>query len=185
VSDPIHSAAGVTAEPESDRVVVRHRRGETVFRVVRQCPDEVAIHIAVAAVPEPYAVARLDGSAVKIQTQATRRYPIVRAACEAWFASDRRPVRSRWYVTTHAIDRYVERFEPLWTGEQARAELEAVSAWATEVGPLTSGDDLYRDPLSPRVGYVVRNDTRMGLPSLMTVFAADVARRNLLRRREK
>lgn len=77
--------------------------------------------------------------------------------------------RGQWFITPHAVRRYIERVRPGLTYEQALEELVAASLRARRLHETAPGVVLYRDgrPLRTRFR-VVENGA--GLPQLVTVL---------------
>lgn len=83
-------------------------------------------------------------------------------------------VRGRWFVTPHAVDRYIRRFAPGLTYERAREELILQSESARYVKTFTYGNragyELWRGPRPRKFRYWVA-PAEGGLPQLVTVMA--------------
>jgi len=74
-----------------------------------------------------------------------------------------------WFVTPHAVRRYIERCEPGLTYEQALETLVRLSTEAQRVRDIAPGLALYRGPKPLRVRLRVA-DADAGLPQLVTVL---------------
>lgn len=79
--------------------------------------------------------------------------------------------RQRWYISEHAIDRYVERIDRGVTRRQAKAELVAQCLRAHFVKLLPGGLELWRGP-KPRRIRLRAERTGDGVLTLATVIEA-------------
>lgn len=77
--------------------------------------------------------------------------------------------RGRWFVTPHAVRRYIERVRPELTYEQALEELVAASMRARRLRETSPGVALYRDGRPLRTRFRVA-ENGPGLPQLLTVL---------------
>jgi hypothetical protein len=82
----------------------------------------------------------------------------------------------RWFITPHAVRRYIERVDRRATYEQALAELVRFSEVAHPVKEIDPGVWLYRSGKPKRLRFKVavaprRADGSPGLPQLLTVQA--------------
>lgn len=75
----------------------------------------------------------------------------------------------RWFITPHAVRRYIERIAPRLTYEQALAELVRYSDTARRVKEISPGVALYRSGRPHRLRFRV-SETGPGLPQLLTVM---------------
>ena len=76
-----------------------------------------------------------------------------------------------WFVTPHAVRRYIERFAPRSTYEEALSALIRVSAEARRVKTLPTGLVLYRGPKPRRLRFFLQeNVAPSALPILVTVL---------------
>jgi len=76
----------------------------------------------------------------------------------------------RWFITPHAVARYIERVDPRASYEVALARLIAESETATRVKEIEPGVALYRGRKPRRLRYRVA-ETGEGLPQLLTVLS--------------
>lgn len=78
--------------------------------------------------------------------------------------------RGNWFITPHAVERYIQRIRPGITYDQALEDLIAYSGTARRVKEWKLGVDLYRSgrPLRLRLMVGKRED---GAPQLLTVYA--------------
>jgi len=79
-------------------------------------------------------------------------------------------ITGRWFITPHAVRRYVERVDPLANYEQALAELVRCSERARRVKEIEPGVWLYREGRPRRLRFRVAENGN-GAPQLMTVLA--------------
>lgn len=80
------------------------------------------------------------------------------------------PAKGRWFVTPHAVRRYLERVRPGLTYEQALAEIIRESWRARPVKPWGRAH-LWRGPKPRRLRYIVAPAPRgRRLPVLITVY---------------
>ena len=79
--------------------------------------------------------------------------------------------RGPFFVTPHAVRRYIERVRPGLTYEQALGELVAMARGAHLVKELASGLELWRGPPPRRLRFRVSPGCG-GLPQLVTVLEA-------------
>lgn len=82
-------------------------------------------------------------------------------------------IAGRWFISPHAVQRYIERIEPGLTYEQALAKLIRVSDKAHRVKPWRNGLILYRGPRPRRLRLMVSEAVtpERPLPQLVTVYA--------------
>jgi len=76
----------------------------------------------------------------------------------------------RWFITPHAVRRYIERISPGSTYEQALAFLIDQSETAHPTGWVAADVLQYRAPRPLRLRYRVRHGQDGGLPQLLTVL---------------
>ena len=77
----------------------------------------------------------------------------------------------RWFITPHAVKRYVKRFAPRSTYEEALSELIRASVEARRVKTLPTGLALYRGPKPRRLRFFLQEDVAApALPILVTVL---------------
>ena len=87
-------------------------------------------------------------------------------------------VGGRWFITPHAVTRYIERYRPNVSREQALTELVWWSEIATEHCRTSSGEAQYNVEFPVRIRFVVTTQNRHGdLPTLLTVLPANRRRR--------
>lgn len=79
--------------------------------------------------------------------------------------------RGRWYVTPHAVERYIARVRPGVEYRQALGELISMSERAHFVKMRRDGNELWRGPKPRRLRFVVGYD-QPGKPQLVTVLFA-------------
>jgi len=78
-------------------------------------------------------------------------------------------IAGRWFVTPHAVRRYVERVDPQLTYELALAALIRESETARRVKELEPGVWLYRGRRPRRLRFRVAENDR-GAPQILTVL---------------
>ncbi len=83
-----------------------------------------------------------------------------------------------WYVSTHAIERYQERFAPGLMWQEVREELERIGLDAIPLGKAHRGGDLYGSPHTPSALYVVSCDAPGAMHTLITILPAGDSRLN-------
>jgi hypothetical protein len=77
----------------------------------------------------------------------------------------------RWFITPHAVRRYLQRFAPRSTYPEALAELIRASVSARRVKVLPTGLVLYRGPKPRRLRFFLQEDVApLTLPILVTVL---------------
>lgn len=78
----------------------------------------------------------------------------------------------RFYVSPHALDRYVERVRPRLPRAAALRELVAISSAAEKLRTFEDGDELWRGPNTgpaPRLLFLVAPQSEGRLPVIRTV----------------
>lgn len=75
-----------------------------------------------------------------------------------------------WFITPHAVRRYIERIAPGLTYEQALGALVRLSTEAQRVRDIAPGLALYRGPKPLRVRLRVATGEGDELPQLVTVL---------------
>lgn len=75
-----------------------------------------------------------------------------------------------WFITPHAVRRYIERIEPGLTYEQALGALVRLSTEAQRVRDISPGLALYRGPKPMRVRLRVASGANGMMPQLVTVL---------------
>ncbi|HEX4959329.1 MAG TPA: hypothetical protein VF173_00725 [Thermoanaerobaculia bacterium] len=76
-----------------------------------------------------------------------------------------------WFVTPHAVRRYIKRFAPQATYEEALSTLIRASQEARRVKTLPTGLVLYRGPRPRRLRFFLQEDVEApSLPILVTVL---------------
>jgi len=76
-----------------------------------------------------------------------------------------------WFITPHAVRRYVKRFAPRCTYEEALSALIRESAKARRVKTLPTGLVLYRGPKPRRLRFFLQEGVEApALPILVTVL---------------
>ncbi len=77
----------------------------------------------------------------------------------------------RWFITPHAVRRYIKRFAPRCTYEEALSELIRASGEARRVKTLPTGLALYRGPKPRRLRFFLQEGVEPpALPILVTVL---------------
>jgi hypothetical protein len=77
----------------------------------------------------------------------------------------------RWFITPHAVNRYIRRFAPRSTYEEALGALIRESAAARRIKVLPTGAVLYRGARPRRLRFFLREDVEApALPILVTVL---------------
>lgn len=84
-------------------------------------------------------------------------------------------IAGRWFITPHAVRRYIERVRPGLDYEQALAEITEHSLTARRVKEIAPGIDLWRGAKPLRLRFRVAADQRrpdgsFGKPQLLTVM---------------
>jgi len=80
-------------------------------------------------------------------------------------------VAGRWFITPHAVRRYIARLAPEATYEEALAALVRASHEARRVKALPTGLVLYRGPRPRRLRFFLQEDVEPpALPILVTVL---------------
>lgn len=74
-----------------------------------------------------------------------------------------------WFVTPHAVQRYIERVEPGLSYEVALGRIISDSAGAHRVKQLDQGAELWRGPKPRRLRYIVSPDNQL----ITIMFAFD------------
>lgn len=96
-------------------------------------------------------------------------------------AQGQRGAAGRWFVTPHAIDRWIERFTPRSFREAPLTEAmrARVLGWIIDeterarfVKRLASGVELWRGPKPRRIRFLVGASSDGALPALLTVMPA-------------
>jgi hypothetical protein len=80
-------------------------------------------------------------------------------------------VVGRWFITPHAVRRYIQRVAPGLTYEQALGELVHLSESARRVKERAPGIWLWRGPKPRRLRFVVSTRGAGELPQLLTLYA--------------
>ena len=76
-----------------------------------------------------------------------------------------------WFITPHAVRRYIDRFAPRATYEEALSALIRLSAEARRVKTLPTGLVLYRGPRPRRLRCFLQEGVKdHALPVLVTVL---------------
>jgi hypothetical protein len=76
-----------------------------------------------------------------------------------------------WFMTPHAVHRYIQRFAPQSSYEEALSALIRVSAEARRVKILPTGLVLYRGPRPRRLRFFLQENVEYpALPILVTVL---------------
>jgi hypothetical protein len=84
----------------------------------------------------------------------------------------REVIAGRWFITPHAVRRYIERVDRRAGYEQALAELVRFSEVARPVKEISPGVWLFRSGKPLRLRFRVATDQRDGeAPQLLTVMA--------------
>ena len=78
-------------------------------------------------------------------------------------------IAGRFFVTPHAVRRFIERIDPRLTYEQALAELVGCSERVRRVKELSPGVWLYREGRPRRLRFIVAINGH-GAPQLLTVL---------------
>ena len=76
----------------------------------------------------------------------------------------------RWFITPHAVLRYMRRVRPGCSYEQALGDLIHLSRAARLVKRLNTGGWLYRGPKPHRLRLIVEESPAGPLPQLVTVL---------------
>ena len=77
----------------------------------------------------------------------------------------------RWFITPHAVQRYIERFAPRSSYEEALSALIRESTAARRVKALPTGLVLYRGPRPRRLRFFLQEGVEApALPILVTVL---------------
>lgn len=76
----------------------------------------------------------------------------------------------RWFITPHAIRRYIEKMAPQASFDEALARLIQLSDSAHRVRATRDGCAIYRAPRPSRIRLIVA-ERGPGLPQLVTVLA--------------
>lgn len=80
-------------------------------------------------------------------------------------------ISGRWFMTPHAVQRYIKRFAPRSTYEEALGALIRESAEARRVKVLPTGLVLYRGPRPRRLRFFLQEGVEgPALPILVTVL---------------
>ena len=80
-------------------------------------------------------------------------------------------VSGHWFMTPHAVRRYIERFAPRSTYDEALSALIRASVEARRVKTLPTGLALYRGPRPRRLRFFLQEDVEYpALPILVTVL---------------
>lgn len=77
-------------------------------------------------------------------------------------------IKGPWFITNHAVERYIQRWRPGHTRSKALRELIEASNRAQPKGILESGAQLWRGPRPMRIQMIVSSG-HDGLPQLVTV----------------
>lgn len=90
-------------------------------------------------------------------------------------------IRGEWFITSHAVRRYIERIRPGISYERALGELIEISEGAHPVKEIEPGLWLWRGPRPRRLRLRV-STKEPGAPQLVTVLTAhDGMRRHIAR----
>lgn len=88
-------------------------------------------------------------------------------------------ISGKWWISPHAVQRYIERIRPGISYERALGELVAMSEAAHPVKEIEPGLWLWRGPKPRRLRFRV-STSGAGAPQLVTVLTAhDGMRRHL------
>jgi len=77
--------------------------------------------------------------------------------------------RGKWFITPHAVKRYIQRVAPSLTYEEALEELVFMSSKARRIKEMSPGIALYRGGKPLRLRFRVA-ECGDGLPRLLTVM---------------
>jgi hypothetical protein len=83
----------------------------------------------------------------------------------------RRGAAGRWFITPHAVRRYIERVRPGIAYERALSDLVRLSVKAHHVKAIEGGAELWRGPKPRRLRFIVAQGMA-GKPQLVTVLFA-------------
>ncbi len=80
--------------------------------------------------------------------------------------------RGKWFITPHAVHRYIERVRPYLGYDDALLVLAETSNWARRIRELEAGVFLWRGPRPDRLRCLVSENTchERPLPQLLTVY---------------
>lgn len=80
-------------------------------------------------------------------------------------------IRGRWFITPHAVRRYIERVHPELTYDEALLVLTKLSELARRVKEIEPGIALWRGPRPERLRCIVAENADGGrLPQLLTLY---------------
>ncbi|MFY9825577.1 MAG: hypothetical protein WAM82_29655 [Thermoanaerobaculia bacterium] len=80
-------------------------------------------------------------------------------------------VSGSWFITPHAVEKYIQRFAPRFTYEEALGALIRESTHARRVKVLPTGLVLYRGPKPRRLRFFLQENVEApALPVLVTVL---------------
>jgi hypothetical protein len=79
-------------------------------------------------------------------------------------------IRGKWFITPHAVERYIQRVRPGISYDEALEDIIAYSEAAHRVKEWRPGVDLWRGPKPHRLRFMV-GTLRPGAPQLLTVYA--------------